>query len=79
MQATKRNTPPFLATTQTMTNEQRLWAWERRKRDHDDIEADDQRYLGAWIVMILIGLALTVGQFLIPCLWVWGGNGIQCL
>lgn len=78
MQATHKQTPPFLATIRTLTNDERLWAWERRKQNHDDCEADDQRYLGALLTVIAIGLAIAIGQLFMPCLVVWTSAGVQC-
>ena len=80
MQATNKHTAPFLTTTRTLTNNERLWQWQRRKQDKQDRQADDQLYLGWCIVAGALG-ACILGfiQFLAPCLLVWTSAGIHCL
>lgn len=78
-QATRNNTAPFLTTTRQLTNDERLWQWQRRKQDKQDRQADDQRYLGSMLIMIAIGLAIAIGQLFMPCLVVWTSAGIHCL
>lgn len=80
MQATRNNTAPFLTTTRQLTNDERLWQWQRRKQDKQDRQADDQLYLG-WCLLfgVLGGCIFGLIQFLAPCLLVWTSAGIHCL
>lgn len=80
MQAKRKHSPAFLTTTRPLTNDERLWDYERRKRDHADKQADDMRYLGVWSVIFI--LAVIAGFYVMlfpPCLWIWSGNGIECI
>lgn len=79
MQATHKHTAPFLTTTRTLSNTERLAQWQRRKQAQKDTNTDDQRYLAIWLVAFLVGLSLIVGQFFMPCLVVWTSAGIHCL
>lgn len=80
MQATSKNSAPFLTTTRTLTNVERFAQWQRRKQASHDIEQDDQRYLLAWIVMAAIGAGLLLYAATAQpngCIWVWNYNGIN--
>lgn len=80
MQATRKNSAPFLTTTRTLTNVERFAQWQRRKQSSKDIEQDDQRYLLAWIVMAAIGAGLLLYAATAEpngCIWVWNHNGIN--
>jgi hypothetical protein len=80
MQATHKRTAPFLTTVRTLSNIERLAQWQRRKQAQRDLRDDDQRYLLVWLIIgALLGLAVTVGQFFLPCLVVFTGQGIHCL
>ena len=79
MQATHKRTAPFLTTVRTLSNTERLAQWERRKRNQQDRHDDDKRYLLVWLLVFLFGLAITVGQFFLPCLVVWTSAGVHCL
>jgi hypothetical protein len=79
-QATHKRTAPFLTTTRTLSNIERLAQWQRRKQAQQDLRDDDQRYLLVWLIIgALLGLALAIGQFFLPCLVVWTSAGIHCL
>lgn len=78
-QATHKHTAPFLTTVRALSNTERLAQWERRKQAQQDRHDDDQRYLLVWLLVFLLGLAVTVGQFFLPCLVVWTSAGIHCL
>lgn len=82
MQATKRNSAPFLTTTRTLNNSERLFQWERRKQKKKDTTNDDQLFLFVWIASILIvGMTFLYMALAEPrdCIWIWGSNGIECI
>lgn len=79
-QATHKHTAPFLTTTRTLSNTERLAQWQRRKQAQQDVQTDDRRYLIiCGIGMLIAMLAAVASQFFMPCLVVWTSAGIHCL
>lgn len=79
-QANRKHTPAFLTTTRSLNNDERRWAWERRKRDKADNAKAENDYLGICIVGFIVAtLAMLYVMAFPPCFWVFSRHGIQCL
>jgi len=80
MQAKRKHTPAFLTTTRPLNNDERRWAWERRKRNKaDDADADNDYLAICAVGFIIAVLAMIYVMAFPPCFWIFSRHGIQCL
>lgn len=79
-QAKRKHSPAFLTTTRSLNNDERRWAWERRKQDKADNHRAEMDYLAIYIVgFIVAALAMIYVMAFPPCFWIFSRHGIECL